>query len=71
MLPKPHLVVRGTDGAGKTYFVEIFTWKDASIPDHAPPEVRAVWKQLEAACEPPGAAPGVDFSDGGVTVLEQ
>jgi hypothetical protein len=71
VLPKPHLVVRGTDEAGKTYFVEIFTWKDAAIPDHAPPEVRAIWKQLEAACEPRGGRPGIDFSDGGVTLLEQ
>lgn len=71
VLPKPHLVARGTDEAGKTYFVEIFTWKDAAIPDHAPPEVRAIWKQLEAACEPRGGRPGIDFSDGGVTLLEQ
>jgi hypothetical protein len=71
VLPKPHVVLRGTDEGGKTYFVEIFTWKDAAIPDHAPPEVRAVWKQLEAACEPRGGRPGIDFSDGGVTLLDQ
>lgn len=71
VLPKPHLVVRGADEAGKTYFVEIFTWKDAAIPDHAPPEVRAIWKLLEAACEPRGGRPGIDFSDGGVTLLDQ
>lgn len=71
VLPKPHLVARGTDEAGKTYFLEIFTWKDTAIPDHAPPEVREVWKKLQAACEPRGGRPGIDFSDGGVTLLEQ
>jgi hypothetical protein len=62
--------VRGVDDAGKPYFVEIFTWKDASIPDHAPAEVRAIWKKLEAVCEPRGGRPGIDFSDGGVTLLD-
>jgi len=70
VLPKPHVVVRGTDDAGKTYFVEIFTWKDAGIPDHAPPEVREVWKKLQSLCEPRGGRPGIDFSDGGVSMVE-
>jgi hypothetical protein len=70
VLPRPHVVVRGVDDAGKPYFVEIFTWKDASIPDHAPAEVRAIWKKLEAVCEPRSGRPGIDFSDGGVTLLD-
>ena len=49
---KPHLVLQGVDEAGKTYFVEIFTWKDHDAPDHASPEIRAIWAQLEALCEP-------------------
>jgi hypothetical protein len=70
VLPKPHLAARGTDEYGKTYFVEIFTWRDSSIPDHAPAEVRAIWRELEGACEARAGRPGMDFSDGGITVLE-
>jgi hypothetical protein len=70
VLAKPHVVVRGSDEAGKPYFVEILTWRDAAIPDHAPAEVRAVWKELQGVCEPRGGRPGIDFSDGGVTVIE-
>jgi len=70
VLPKPHIAVRGTEDSGKTYFVEIFTWRDAAIPDHAPKEVRLAWQELEAACEPRGGRPGIDFSDGGVTLVE-
>src|SRR5579864_1746421 len=58
VLAKPHVVVRGVDSEGLTYFVEIFTWKSADIPDHAPPEVRAIWQQLEQACEKRNGRPG-------------
>lgn len=33
---------------GDGFFLEIFTWKDASIPDDAPPEVRKIWARLES-----------------------
>jgi len=70
VLPKPHLVVRGVDDAGKTYFAEIFTWKDAAIPDHAPREVREIWRRLEETCEPRNGRPGLDFTEGGVEIVE-
>jgi hypothetical protein len=63
VLAKPHVVVRGTDSEGLTYFVEIFTWKSADIPDHAPGEVRAIWQQLEQACEKRDGRPGIDFTE--------
>jgi hypothetical protein len=63
VLAKPHVVLRGTDPAGLTYFVEIFTWKSADIPDHAPAEVRALWQQLEEACEKRNGRPGIDFTE--------
>ena len=47
VLPAPHVVVRGMDSSNLPYFVEIFTWRSAEIPDHAPPEVRAVWQELK------------------------
>jgi hypothetical protein len=63
VLDKPHVVLRGIDGKGRTYFVEVFTWKSPEIPDHAPAEVKAIWKQLEDACEPRDGRPGIDFSE--------
>ena len=42
----PHTSLRGVDGGGKTYFVEIFTWKDAKIPDHAPDAVQKLWSEM-------------------------
>lgn len=61
VLDHPHIVLRGADPKGRAYFVEIFTWKSPDIPDHAPPEVKAIWKQLEQACEPRDGRPGIDF----------
>ena len=42
----PHMSLRGIDAEGKTYFVEIFTWKDATIPDHAPAAVQKLWSEM-------------------------
>jgi hypothetical protein len=59
----PHLVLQGVDEAGKTYFVEILTWKDHEAPDHASPEIRAIWAQLEALCEPRLGHRGIEFPE--------
>jgi hypothetical protein len=63
VLPAPHVVVRGVDSENLPYFVEIFTWRSADIPDHAPAEVRAVWQELENACEKRNGRPGIDFAE--------
>ena len=47
----PHLSLRGVDAAGKSYFVEIFTWRDADIPDHAPPAIRSIWAEMAKLVE--------------------
>lgn len=59
----PRTLVRGQDASGGTYYVEIFTWVSPSIPDHAPPELKAVWKDLNAACPGDAKSPGIDFSE--------
>ena len=59
-----------SEGGGKPFFVEIFTWKSSEIPDHAPPDVRKVWAEMGANTDklevfeiksvessPPAAAP--------------
>jgi len=42
----PHVRLRGVDSGGKTYFVEVFTWRDGSVPDHAPAAVQAIWGEM-------------------------
>jgi hypothetical protein len=63
VLDRPHVVLRGSDEKGRPYFVEVFTWKSPDIPDHAPAEVKAIWQQLEEACEARDNRPGIDFSE--------
>jgi hypothetical protein len=63
VLKKPHIAIRGVDSDGLPYFVEVFTWRSPEIPDHAPPEVRAVWQQLEGVCEKRNGRPGIDFTE--------
>jgi hypothetical protein len=41
----PHLLLRGKGGL----FIDIFTWKSGSIPDDAPAEVLAIWKEMNEA----------------------
>jgi hypothetical protein len=63
VLDRPHILLQGADEKGRPYFVEVFTWKSADIPDHAPPEVKTIWQQLEAACEIRDGRPGIDFAE--------
>lgn len=41
-----HLTLRGVEAGGRTFFVEIFTWRDAAIPDNAPPAIQAIWAEM-------------------------
>jgi hypothetical protein len=63
VLGEPHLVLRGTDKAGKTYFVEILTWKDHDAPDHVSPEIQAIWAQLQDLCEARLGHQGIEFPE--------
>jgi hypothetical protein len=64
----PHLTLRATDGDGKTYFVEILTWRDGSIPDAAPPAVLAIWQELHALVEGQPGHPGLEITN--VTMVD-
>jgi ketosteroid isomerase-like protein len=61
VLAEPHLSLRGAEGEGKTYFVEIFSWRDADIPDNAPAEIRGIWDELNGLVEARGGRPGLDL----------
>lgn len=59
----PHLTLRGSDPDRKTYFVEVFTWRDAAIPDHAPPAIQAIWGDMNRLTETRGGKPGLEFAE--------
>ena len=59
----PHLVVQEKDDAGRTRFVESFTWVNHAAPDHAPPDVKVIWKELESLCEPREGKKGIDGNE--------
>ncbi len=59
----PHLTVRGREAGSKTYFVHVFTWKDPSIPDAAPPEIKAIWADMNRLVEGRDGKPGLNFNE--------
>lgn len=61
VLDTPHVTLRGTEVDDKTYFVEIFTWRDADTPDHAPKEILALWAELNRLVERRNGQPGLHF----------
>jgi len=65
----PHLTLRSAEG-GQTDFVEIMTWRDASIPDSAPPEIQKIWGEMNRLVEKRGDAPGLRIEQMSV-VLEK
>lgn len=62
VLDTPHMTLRGTDDGGKVYFVDIFTWRDAAIPDAAPPAIQAIWSDMNRLSEARNGRPGIDFT---------
>src|SRR5262249_20282798 len=64
LLPdSPHVTLRSVGGADKPEFVEIFTWRDAEAPDHAPKEILAIWQEMRALVEARGGTPGLQITE--------
>jgi hypothetical protein len=57
----PHVTLRGTEKDDQVYFLEVFTWRDADIPDHAPAEIQAIWSEMNRLVEPRGGRPGLEI----------
>jgi hypothetical protein len=57
----PRMTLRGPDETGRTYFVHVFTWRDASIPDSAPPAIQKIWGEMDSLVESRGGHPGLTF----------
>ena len=65
----PHLTLRSTERE-RTDFVEIVTWRDAGVPDAAPPEIQKIWGEMNRLVEPRGGRPGLSIDQMSV-VAEQ
>jgi hypothetical protein len=63
----PHLTLRSAEG-GQVDFVEIMTWRDASIPDAAPPEIQRIWGEMNRLVEKRGDRPGLSIEQMSVIV---
>src|ERR1700723_1959433 len=55
----PHVPLRGTEEGGKPYFIEIFTWRDARVPDTAPAAIRNIWNDMTRLGEARGGHRGL------------
>lgn len=58
----PHLLVRGVEAGNKPYFVEILTWRDASVPDAPPDAIRTLWGEMNKLVESRGGRPGIEIA---------
>jgi hypothetical protein len=58
----PHLTLRSVKG-GQTDFVEIMTWRDASMPDSAPPEIQKIWAEMNRLVETRGSLAGLRIEE--------
>jgi hypothetical protein len=55
----PHLTMRGLEGDNQDFLLEVLTWRDADIPDHAPAEIQAIWAEMSRLVEKRGQRPGL------------
>ncbi len=60
---EPHLTLRGIEAGSKTYFVHVFTWKNAAIPDAAPKEIQAIWADMNRLVEARDGKQGLTFEE--------
>ncbi len=61
---EPARVYRGEDAPGKSWFVELFTWKDGKEgPNiaHQTPEVMSIWEPMGALLEDRLGRPKMEF----------
>jgi hypothetical protein len=63
VLSQPHIVLRGEEEPGRTYFVEVMSWKDHEAADHVPPDVQEVWTKMGAVTEARGGHRAIEFPE--------
>ena len=57
----PHLTLRAPGDHDTVSIIEILTWRDAEIPDHAPHDILAIWQEMNSLVEARGGRPGLDI----------
>jgi hypothetical protein len=62
VLDTPHVTLKGAGSSGDTYFVEIFTWRDAGIPDNAPAAIQTIWGEMNKLVESRGGKRGIEIA---------
>ena len=63
VLDTPHVTLKGTETSGDRYFLEIFSWRDASIPDNAPAAIQAIWGEMNTLVESRGGKRGIEIAE--------
>ena len=58
----PHVTLRGRED-GHTFFVDVFTWRDADIPDNAPAEIHAIWAEMNKLVEARRGREGLEITE--------
>jgi len=58
----PHVTIRGTEDGNKTYFIDVFTWREARIPDAAPAEIQKIWNAMNRLVESRDGHAGLEFA---------
>jgi hypothetical protein len=58
----PHLTLRWMEEGNKVCFTDIFSWRDAAIPDNAPPAIQDIWAQMNQLVESRGGDPGLGIT---------
>lgn len=58
----PHVTIRGTEDGNQTYFIDIFTWRNAGIPDAAPAEILKIWGEMNRLVETRGGHRGLEIA---------
>lgn len=56
----PHVIVKTADAGQPADIVEIFTWRDGSTPDNAPPDIQAAWAKMAPLVEARGGHPAIE-----------
>jgi hypothetical protein len=56
----PHVIVKTADAGQPVDIIEVFTWRDASTPDNAPPDIQAAWAKMAPLVEPRGGHPAIE-----------
>lgn len=61
VIDAPRVTLQAKEAGDKTYFVEIFTWRDASLPDSAPAAIQEIWGEMNRLVEARGGRPGLEI----------